>query len=581
MPSEALPPYSGTMWGRDMYAILEFENDIKSRVASVLDIDQNDIQLDIPGEDRGDYALPCFSFSKALKMNPPDAASYIASQLELEHGDVERTGPYLNFNIHEKYLAKNTIHGCLEKGDRYGELPAKKRKIIIEHTSANPNGPLHVGRARNPIIGDTISRIYSKAGYHVETQFYVDDIGRQVAILTWGTKNLQESELPEYGLDKIDHKLVRYYQKANQRMEEDGGVLEDIQGMMRDIEMGNKDILNEFSTNSERVMEGIRRSLERLNISHDVYKTESSLILDGSVSSVMQRMEELRICDRDEGALYFGEGDDRTFLTRGSGSSLYPLRDIAYHIWKSERCDEMLDVLGEDHKVHGAFLTSALSELGVKPVPRIIFHSFVSFQGERMSTRKGSYVTLDDIMNMAHEKAKEEVLARRDDLTMEDMERIAEIVGMGAVRYNIIRVQPEKPMDFKWEEALNLQGNSAPFVQYAHARASGIMERWDGDQKELLTKADTDKLTEEGEIKLIKKLAAYPREIRDAALSNAPHMMANYAYQLAARFNQFYRDYPVLKAEEKMMERLALVRSSKVVLSNVLWTMGITAPDSM
>ncbi len=563
-----------------MYALLEFEKEIKTEVGIVLDID-TEIQLEIPDEKRGDYALPCFAFSKPLKMKPQDIASYIVSELELKGGTTEATGPYVNFNIRKEYLAENTLTTCLKKGEKYGELPAKKRKIIIEHTSANPNGPLHVGRARNPIIGDTVSRIYSKAGYDVETQFYVDDIGRQVAILTWGTSNLKESDLSECDIDKIDHKMVRYYQVANKMMEEREDVLEEIRGMMSDIKGGDRDILDKFSKNSESVMEGINESLKRLNINHDVYKTESSLILDGSVRSVMGKMEELQECSKEDGALYFGDESERVFLTRGDGSSLYPLRDIAYHIWKSERTDEMVDVLGEDHRVHGAFLKKALDCLNITPIPDMIFYSFVSFQGERMSTRKASYVTLDDIMDMAHEKAREEVIERRDDLDHYEVEKIAEVVGLGAVRYNIIRVQPEKPMDFKWEEALNFQGNSAPFIQYAHARASSIIDKWKGDEVKLTSEAKLDRLVEEGEIRLIKKLAMYPLVIESAARLDAPHIVANYAYEIAAQFNQFYRDYPVLKAEEKMLERLTLVKASKIVISNVLDTLGITAPDYM
>ncbi len=561
------------------YALLEFEEEIRTEVSRLIDIEE--VSLEIPVEERGDYALPCFSFAARLKKSPVDIASSLAEEMELERGTLEQTGPYLNFKIDEEFLVRNTMEACLEMEGDYGGFESVDKRIIVEHTSANPNGPLHVGRARNPIIGDTVARIFEKVGYDVETQFYVDDIGRQVAILSWGIANIPESELPDCERDKIDHEMVRYYQRANSLMEKNEKVADGIKGLMKSIEEGNEDTIKSFSENSERVLEGMKGSLERLDIEHDIYKTESSLMIDGSVDDALNRLEGLEVCDREDDALYFDHKGIKIFLTRGDGTSLYPLRDIAYHIWKAGRADELMDVLGEDHKVHGAVMQQVLKELGVMPIPDMIYHSFVSFDGQRMSTRKGAYVTLDDIMDIAKERAIEEVLKRRDDLSAEEIDEIAEMVGMGAVRYNIIRVQPEKPMDFKWEEALNFQGNSAPFIQYAHARAASILRKWGGDQDELLSKVDFSKLTDVGEIQMIRKLAVFPREMIQAANSGSPHLVANYAYELAAQFNQFYRDHPVLNSENKMYERLALVKASKIAIGNVLYILGIKAPEYM
>ncbi len=561
------------------YAILKFEEEIRREISRILDM--KEVSLEIPAKERGDYALPCFSFASHLKKSPVDIATYLAKECRLERGTVKKNGPYLNFEINNDYLVENTIKNCFEMRGHYGSFEPIDKNIIVEHTSANPNGPLHVGRARNPIIGDTIARIFDKMGYRVETQFYVDDIGRQVAILSWGIANLKESDLPECEREKIDHKLVGYYQKANKLMEENESVVDGIRKLMKSIEEGDEETITSFTDNSKKVLAGMKESLERLGITHDTYKTESSLILDGSVDEVLESLEDLESCEREENALYFEHGNHKIFLTRGDGTSLYPLRDVAYHIWKAKRADELIDVLGEDHKVHGTVIQNVLDVLGIKPIPDIIYHSFVSFDGQRMSTRKGAYVTLDDMMDLAHERALDEVLKRRDDLSKEEADDIAEMVGMGAVRYNIIRVQPEKPMDFRWEEALNFQGNSAPFIQYAYARAASILRKWGGDHGELLSKGDISKLTEPGEIELIRKIALFPREIKNAAVSEAPHLMANYAYELGAMFNQFYRDHPVLNADVKKYERLALVKASKIAIGNALYVLGIKAPEYM
>ena len=562
------------------YVLIDFKENIEKNVRDYLDLDGDiEIPIEVPSKERGDYALPCFSFASILKKSPMDIAEDISNNIKLENGHLEQSGPYVNFKINEEYLVNNTINAAL-KQERFGKLPDKNKKMLVEHTSANPNGPLHVGRARNPIIGDTVARINEMAGYQVEKQYYVNDIGRQMAILAWGRMNLDEDDLPPQDRDKVDYQIVRYYQKTSKMLEEDETLEEQIREIIKRMEKGDEEIFEIFEDSSEKVLEGITESLSRLNIFLDSYKNESDFIKDGSVKDIIEQMEKLDECDHEEGALYFERGDNKTFITREDGTNLYPARDIAYHIWKADDADKLVNILGEDHKLHGEFLINALSALNVSPIPDIIFYSFVTFEGKEMSTRKGTYVTLDEFMDTAHEKAKEEILKRRDDLTDKEVEVIAEKVGLGAVRYNIIKVQPGKPIDFRWEEALDFQGNSAPFIQYTHARASSILSRWDGDEEELLTLKDID-LKEKGEISLIKMIAKFPTIIQKAQKEKSPHKIANYAYRLAAEFNQFYRDYPVLKSEDKKKDRLLLVKAFKNVITNVLYTLGIESPKKM
>lgn len=564
------------------YVLIDFKEQIKNKVREHLGLDEDvKIPIEIPSKERGDYALPCFTFASVLKKSPTQIAKDIVEEVEIDNGQLEQAGPYVNFRIDDEYLIKSTIRSAI-KDERFGKLPDKDEKILVEHTSANPNGPLHVGRARNPIIGDTVARIYEMAGYDVEKQYYVNDIGRQMAILAWGRMNLDEDDLPSPGRDKVDYQIVRYYQEANRLLEEDENLEDEIRDIIKQMEKGEKEIFDLFKDSSKKVLEGITQSLSRLNIDLDSYKNESEFIIDGSVNETIDMMERLEESDHEEGALYFEIDDNKTFITRKDGTNLYPARDIAYHIWKSKHSDKLVNILGEDHKLHGEFLIEALSALNISPIPEIIFYSFVTFEGKEMSTRKGSYVTLDEFMDTAHEKAKEEILKRRDDLGDETVESIAEEVGLGAVRYNVIKVQPGKPIDFRWEEALDFQGNSAPFIQYTHARASSILRKWDGEEEKIVNSIDRSiELDEQGELALIKKIAEFPGVIKEAKKEKSPHKIANYAYQLSAEFNQFYRDYPVLKSKDKKKERIILVKAFKNVISNVLYTLGIDAPEKM
>ena len=564
------------------YILIDIKEQIKRKVREYLGLDEDvKIPIEIPSKERGDYALPCFTFASVLKKSPAQIAKDIVEELEIDNGQLEQAGPYVNFRIDDEYLIKRTIISAI-KDERFGKLPDKDEKILVEHTSANPNGPLHVGRARNPIIGDTVARIYEMAGYDVEKQYYVNDIGRHMAILAWGRMNLDEDNLSAPGRNKIDYQIVRYYQEASRLLEEDENLENEIRDIIKQMEKGEEEIFDLFKDSSKKVLEGITQSLSRLNIDLDSYKNESEFIIDGSVNETIDMMERLEESDHEDGALYFEIDDNKTFITRKDGTNLYPARDIAYHIWKSKHSDNLVNILGEDHKLHGEFLIEALSALNISPIPEMIFYSFVTFEGKEMSTRKGCYVTLDEFMDTAHEKAREEILKRRDDLDDETVESIAEKVGLGAVRYNIIKVQPGKPIDFRWEEALDFHGNSAPFIQYTHARASSILRKWDGEEQEMLDLMDRGvQLDEQGELALIKKIAEFSRVIKEAKENKSPHKIANYAYQLSAEFNQFYRDYPVLKSKDKKNERIILVKAFKNVISNVLYTLGIDAPEKM
>ncbi|MFO7791909.1 MAG: arginine--tRNA ligase [Candidatus Saliniplasma sp.] len=562
------------------YILDEFEDEVVKEIKKILELDEKiDIPLEIPDEERGDLAVPCFIFSKLLKRSPIEIAENLAAELELSKGSVEQNGPYINFKVDNERLVKETIEKCLDYEDSFGTYPNKNKKVTLEHTSANPNGPLHVGRARNPIIGDTLARVYEKMGYEVERQYFVNDIGRQMAIFTWGRLNIEERELPEPERDKIDYSMVRYYQKANSLLEDDPDIEDEVRNIIHAMEQGDEEILDVFKENAEKVLDGVTRSLKRLNIDLDSFKNESDFIVDGSVDNLVTKMDKIDSCRREDGALFFEKDGRKTFLTRDDGTNLYPARDLAYHMWKAERADSLLNILGEDHKLHGKFLKNALKALDIEPIPAVVFYSFVSFEGKEMSTRKGIYVTLDDLMDTAQKKAKKEILKRRDDLSEQEIEYISEKVGMGAVRFNIIKVQPEKPIDFRWEEALNFQGDTGPFIQYTYARSCGILNK---SNEELdLCEADLNKLDEEGEIKLVKTMAKFPRILNEVQDQNSPHRLAKYGLELASEFNQFYRDHHVLKSEDKKVERLLLVKAYRYVLKSLLETLGIDSPESM
>jgi arginyl-tRNA synthetase len=574
-----------------MYPLDECRKEIISeiqKIARTYKITQ-EIKVETPPDNMGDFAFPCFQLAPLLKESPSDIAQKIAK--EITKGKwitrVEAKGGYVNFFINNIQLASITLHSVLQKKETYGYLKKKNKKVIIEHTSANPNGPLHVGRARNPIIGDTLVRIFKAAGYDVESQFYLDDMGKQVAILAWGVNNLEQKNLPPSDNAKTDHKMVVYYQIANERMESDSQIAEQISEIVKKLERGDRKTIEMIHASYAPVLEGIKQSLQRINIHIDAYIPESTFVYDKSVDRVIHELKQTTYCREEDAAFYidmepFGIHGRNTkfFFLRKDGTSLYATRDIAYHQWKAHQADLLINILGEDHKLESKQVTVALKLLGTKLLPQVVFYAFVSLPGGKMSTRRGRVVYLDELIDECIEHAYDEVKKRRsDELTESQMKKIAELIGLGSLRYNIIKIQPEKDIVFTWEDALNFEGNAAPFVQYAHARACSILSKV--NIKDHIFEPSL--LTHSSEIVLIKKLAQLPLIIEDVSKNYKPHIIANYLYETASVFNQFYRDCPVISEENTLLRssRLALVTATKIVLNNALDLLGISAPKEM
>ena len=286
---------------------------------------------------------------------------------------------------------------------------------------------------------------------------------------------------------------------------------------------------------------------------------DTNLEIYGGVDDIWLDLEKEEIAGRNQ----------KFFFTRDNGLSLYTTRDIAYHIEKFKKFDRALNILGEDHKLQSKLLGIALREINCK-TPETLFYSFVNLPGGKMSTRAGRVVYLDDIMQQITDLAMEKLGE------IEDKEKLSKQIGIGALRYNILKVQAEKGFTFNIEEALNLQGDSAPFAMYSHARAAAILRKFEDE----LPRPDLGNKLEDSEIKLLITLSKWPETVKKSVENLAIHYIPNYAHMLASDFNQFYRDCPVLgDSNEKF--RINLVMCSKKILNESLSILGIEAPETM
>ncbi len=520
-----------------------------------------------------------FKLAPKYKKSPKEICELVYKKIKIPPDSyvekAEIKAPYINFFASRSFLNETIVRVLLER-DAYGNLN-HRGKVILEHTSANPDGPLHIGHIRNSVIGDTLARILRRAGYEVETQYYINDMGRQIAVVVWGLENFRFDKKK-----KADHAIAEVYISANKSLVDEKERSPEVNGLMKKYENADEETIKKFTEAIEIAMQGIKESLERMNIYHDEFVWESQFVRSSEVNRMIERIKKIESAMVKEGALMVNlNGIQKPLvIQRSDGTSLYTTRDLAYHEWKAGQCDRMIDILGADHKLISSQLKAMLRILNIKE-PEIVIFEFVSLPEGSMSTRRGVFISADELLDEVEKAAYEEVSKRRPDTEEDFKKKVAGFVSTGAVRYDIVKVSPEKATTFDWKEALDFEKQGAPFIQYAHARACSILRN--AEQKGIVFENfDTNLLVEEQEVKLIKKFAGFENAIDTSSRELKPNLIAIYARELADAFNQFYRYVPVLTAEPEFRNsRLALVDCSRIVLANALDTLGIVAPESM
>lgn len=609
-----------------------------------------------PEPEFGELATPlCLEMAGKLGIDPLTMAKNIVDAINrskfdlIESVEVARPG-YINFRMNYAKIAELAI-GSAMRDPSYGFVKTEKPlRIIVEHTSANPIHPIHVGAARNPVLGDALARMLKARGYEVTRHFYIDDVGRQVATIAYGYGKVRGMEMKM----KPDHFIGQVYaitscitsiielNKRIKKLREEGEEeevkelqrdLDDWVGAAAELESRNPELFEKLldeikkdedpetvisklirdyeiseSESKELVREvcelslkGFKETLSRMGIEFDSWDWESDLVWSGRVSETLNRLRKTPYVFETEGVLeldadkvasdlrlreVLGLEEEMPIpsltLTRRDGTTLYTTRDITYSLWKFERADRVVNVVGVEQKLAQLHVRIALALLGEIESAKNQIHfayGLVELPGYRMSSRRGRYVTLDEIMDEAKRRAMEEVSKRSPQLSEEEKKRISEIIGIGAIKYALISLEPIKEMVFTWDRVLDFEKNSGPFIQYAHARACSILKKAEA----IPEKVNYSLLNHPKEHELIIRIAKFPDLFVSATENLRPDMIAEFANELADRFNSFYDALPVLKAEPRELAnaRLALVSSVQRVLKNSLHLLGIEAPERM
>ncbi len=536
---------------------MDLYQDIESKIREVVGHEQK-IEFD---SKFADIAIPCFTFD-----NPNEKAEEFAKELKnIDYfSSVETKGPFINIIINWPELSEDILKSV---DQNYG-ANFKEGKGIVEHTSINPNASPHIGRCRNGIIGDSLVRLLRFSGIDVETHYYVNDTGKQIALLVWASQ----------GKDIDFHELLDVYVEANKKMKEDKSIEQEVFDLLKKFQEGDEEVRERFRNVVSTALKGKTKLFSRLNIEFDEFDYESEIEESEELKEVMEKLEKSDKFfkdDKDRLVLDTTEVEDDTYLVlrRSNGTYLYGARDLGYSLHKSRLADGGVNivVLGEGQKLYQRQIEYGMELAGFKS-PEVVHYSFVSLKGEKMSTREGNLILLEDLLKDVNKRALEEIEKRYSDLGEEEKQKRVRAISTAAIRYGMIKVSPEKGLDFNPDQAVSFEGNTGPYLQYTYARARSIISKSEKNPKE--------GELEEGENELLKLISEFPNLVRKSTKERKPHVIADYVYNLANEFNAYYEKNRVI-GSEKERERLALVDSVSIIIKNCLSILGIDALEEM
>ena len=522
-----------------------------------------------PSSDLGDFAFPCFILSKKQKKNPSKIASDLAKKISSKDFEkVESKGPYVNFFLDYKSTAKKILSQIKKEKDKYGSSNiGKGKKALVEHTSINPNASPHVGRVRNALIGDSIVQILKFQGFKVDTRYFVNDMGKQIALLVLGSRKKKNLKFKD---------LLDLYVKASKDLQKNKALEEDVFKLLEKLEKGDSKTKKEFNWVVNICVKGQIEILSKIGIKYDHFDYESEYLWSKKVQNVLTKLKKTGKTFLDQGRIVLNQEKYNLplkspvlVLTRADKTSLYPLRDMAYTIDKMKmNKDNNIIVLGEDQKTYFQQLKAALDSLGIKS-PKPIFYSFILLADGKMSTRKGHVVLFEDFLKEATQKAKSELKKRKE----KDLKR-APLIANAATRYSILKISPSRNVIFNLSSALSTEGDTGPYLLYTYARARSILRKAKSKKNYKIDTLDSS------EKNLISQLVNFQNVVSASYTRLSPNLLANYSYQLSRSFNEFYHASKVLGSEKEQF-RLALVSAFSQVLKNSLHLLGIETIERM
>jgi arginyl-tRNA synthetase len=534
-----------------------------------------------PDPEMGDFAFPCFKQAKVFKSSPAKIAAEVAARLPQSDyfSKIEARGPYLNFFCSRKLLTELTLAAVREQKESYGRCnEGLDKTVVIDFSAPNIAKPFGIGHLRSTVIGHALYRIFAALGYRCIGINHLGDWGTQFGKLIAAYKHWgEESRLESDPITYLYELYVRFHSKA----EENPAFDDEARAWFKKLESGDESANALWQRFRELSLAEFQRIYSILGVRFDSYQGESfyNEMLDNTIYDV----EEKGLASMSEGALIVdleAEGMPPCLLRKQDGATLYATRDVCAAVYRQQMYsfDRMLYVVGVDQSLHFQQIFAVLKKMGFDWAERCVHVPFglIRFKEGKMSTRQGTLVFLEDVLDRAIELAKSIIHEKNPGLA--DKEKVARQVGIGAVIFGDLSNDRIKDIEFDWDKILDFSGETAPYIQYAHARICSILRKMplrDDSFDATLLQTDEEQL-------IVGTLARFPDIIARSAESYKPSVVARYLLDLARDFNKFYHQCPVLQAEEQTrLARLALCDAVRQVLDNGLTLLGISAPEEM
>ena len=534
-----------------------------------------------PNPEMGDFAFPCFKLSKTLRMGPPVIAgklqSALASDEIIDH--VECVGGYLNFFLHKTGYAQSIVEKVLEQKEKYGSSDEGQGRVIcIDYSSINIAKRFHIGHLSTTMIGNALYKIYEHLGYKCVGINHLGDWGTQfgkmiAAYLKWGNKE----EVEKNGVDALTALYVRFHQEA----EKDPSLEDEGRLWFKKIEDNDPKATEIFNWFKEITLKDAQRVYDMLGVKFDSYAGES--FYNDKMQPIIDELREKGLLVESQGAYVVDLEEENMppcLILKKDGATLYATRDIAaafyrkktYHFYKD------LYVVAYQQNLHFKQWFKVVEKMGYewsKDLEHVPF-GMVSYEGRALSTREGYVVYLDELLNRAVEKAREIIEEKSPNLP--DKDKVARQVGIGAVVFFDLFNNRIKDIDFRWDRALNFDGETGPYVQYTHARCCSLLAK----AGELDAEADYAALENPAAQEVVRTLERFPEVVSEACHRNEPSLVTRYTVELASNFNRFYYENRILTEDAAQSKaRANLTAATASCLRTALSLIGVEAPEKM
>ncbi len=569
--------------------MINFKKVIAYKISKVIDIDEKEIEgyIEVPSnKEMGDYSFPCFRLAKVLKKSPQIIAEELKEKLIFENDEitkVEVVNGYLNFFINNLQLVKEVLKEIDEKKEKYGSSDIGKGKnVVVDYSSPNIAKPFHIGHLRSTVIGNSLYKTYKFLGYNCIGINHLGDYGTQFGKLIegykrWGSEyNIEENPIDE---------LTKIYVRINNLCKEDESVLEECRSNFKKLEEKDEYCVKLWNKFRELSLKEFQRIYDLLDVHFDSLNGEA--FYSDKMDEVIDILEKTGRLVESEGARVIELEEKKIppcIIQKSNGSTTYATRDLAAILYRARNYDfdKALYLTSYEQILHfnQVFEVAKLLGLDEKYTNNLIHVPFgmIQLKSGKMSTREGNVVKLEDLLKESISRVKEIIEKKNPEL--EDKEKIAETIGIGAVIFNDLYNSRMKDEIFDWDEMLNFNGETGPYLQYIYVRTNSILKK--AGYIPELKDVDAQELNDEGAINIIKILYSFDDVIKQAAEKNEPYVIARYLINLAQAFSSYYNDHKIIVDDKKVQNsRLYITYGVNLVLKTGAMLLGMKMPERM